>query len=154
RQTGHVCVFSSPPYSSAQRQNIFVRVFRCACTSSPMTGSHSGIQTLLRLAQRGLDVVVHLDHADAVLERALRLDHPEPALAGLELELHLADQHGARAVEDARLRAEHPLDGRHELCRGIVEAHRHRTLPALNGRGTGSKPSACSSAKPTPKSVL
>ena len=34
----------------------------------------------------------------------LRLDQPELALAGLELELHVADEHRARAVEHARLR--------------------------------------------------
>src|ERR671926_786647 len=72
RQTGHVLVFSAAPYSSGQRQNIFVRVFRCACTSRPMTASHSvaAVKPLLRLAQRALDVVVHLDHAEPVLEHA------------------------------------------------------------------------------------
>src|SRR3954467_3086526 len=94
RQTGHVRVFSVAPYSSSQRQNIFVRVFRCACTSRPMTASHSplDIESLLRLAHRFLDAVLALDHADAVLEHALRLDQPQLALAGLELELHVADK--------------------------------------------------------------
>src|SRR3954454_2652213 len=83
RQTGHVRVFSSAPYSSAQRQNIFVFVFRCACTSRPITASHSMelMQPLLRLEQRLLDVVLDLDHAQPVLERALRLDQPQLALA-------------------------------------------------------------------------
>src|SRR3954465_7845905 len=81
RQTGHVRVFSSAPYSSSQRQNIFVFVFRCACTSRPMTASHSAeaMQPLLRLEQRLLDVLAHLDHAEPVLEHALRLDQPELA---------------------------------------------------------------------------
>src|SRR3954471_14695974 len=89
RQTGHVRVFSSAPYSSSQRQNIFVFVFRCACTSSPMTASHSAeaMQPLLRLEQRLFDVLAHLDHAEPMLEHALRLDQPELALTGLELEL-------------------------------------------------------------------
>ena len=39
RQTGHVCEFSGAKYSSAQRQNIFVRVFRWTWISRPMTGS-------------------------------------------------------------------------------------------------------------------
>src|SRR5579864_6535532 len=70
RHTGHVSEFSCAPYSSAQRQNIFVRVFRCACTSRPMTGSHSAmVGQLLRLAHGVLDVVVHLDHRHPVLER-------------------------------------------------------------------------------------
>src|SRR3954454_11263894 len=86
RQTGHVRVFSGAPYSSSQRQNIFVRVFRCACTSRPITGSQSAIEFLLRLAERHLDVVGHFDHADAVLEHAVGLDQPELTLAGLELE--------------------------------------------------------------------
>src|SRR3954469_494507 len=149
RHTGQVRVFSGAPYSSSQRQNIFVRVFRCACTSRPMTASYSGnvFQPLLRLAQRLLDVLVHLDHPDAMLERPLRLDEPELALARLELELHVADKDGARAVEHARLGAEHLLNRRDEVGGGILEAHRHRNLS-----GTGSKPSACSSAYPTAKS--
>src|SRR6476659_4778041 len=105
RQTGQVCVFSPAPYSSAQRQNIFVFVFRCACTSRPITASHSVlIELLLRLAHGRLDV--DLDHAESVLEHALALDQPELALACRELELHVADKHRARAVEHARLRAE------------------------------------------------
>src|SRR3954454_4612420 len=78
RQTGHVRVFSSAPYSSSQRQNIFVRVLRCACTSRPMTASHSveDIELLLCLDERRLDVQADLDHAEPVLEYAFRLDQP------------------------------------------------------------------------------
>src|SRR5881275_3644146 len=39
RQTGHVRVFGSAKYSTGQRQNIFVRVFRWTWISSPTTGS-------------------------------------------------------------------------------------------------------------------
>src|SRR5207253_5769827 len=103
-----VRVFSCAPYSSSQRQNIFVLVFRCACTSRPITASHSALtQPLLGLAQGDLDVVAHLDHAEPVLEHTLALDQPELALARLELELHVADEDRARPVEDARRRAEH-----------------------------------------------
>jgi hypothetical protein len=38
---------------------------------------------------------VHLDHAEPVLERAVRLDQPELALPRLELELHVADEERA-----------------------------------------------------------
>src|SRR5207244_197178 len=114
-----------------------------ACTSSPMTASHSAtaFEPFLRLAQRTLDVVFHLDHADAVLERAFRLDQPQLTLPGLELELHVADEHGARAVEATRLRAEDLLYRRDEVRCRILEAHGHRSRS-----GTGSKPRACSSA--------
>src|SRR5439155_3118268 len=111
RHTGHVRVFSGAPYSSLQRQNIFVSVFRCACTSRPMTGSQSvslAIELVPRFAHGRLDVLVHLDHRDAMLEHAVRLDQPELALARLELELEVADEHRPRAVEHARLGAEHP----------------------------------------------
>src|SRR5689334_3397103 len=142
RQTGQVCVFSPAPYSSAQRQNIFVRVLRCACTSSPMTASQSelAIELLLCLAHRRLDVEVDLDHPEPVLERAVRRDQPELALARLELQLHAADEHGARAVEHARLEAEHTLDRGDEVCRRVLESHQASLV------GTGSKPIACSSA--------
>src|SRR3954451_9005675 len=105
RHTGQVRVFSGAPYSSSQRQNIFVRVFRCACTSRPMTASYSGnvFQPLLRLAQRLLDVLVRRAHPGAMLEGPLGHDEPDFALARLDLELHLADKDGARAVEHARL---------------------------------------------------
>src|SRR6516165_701458 len=36
RQTGQVCEFGSAPNSTRQVQNIFDRVFSCACTSRPM----------------------------------------------------------------------------------------------------------------------
>src|SRR5215470_6596055 len=36
RQTGQVCEFGSAPNSTGQVQNIFDRVFSCACTSRPM----------------------------------------------------------------------------------------------------------------------
>src|SRR4051812_15533906 len=116
RQTGQVRVFSGAPYPSSHRQNILVRVLRCACTSRPMTASYSviALEPLLRLAQCLLDVLVHLDHPDAVLERPLRLDEPELPLARLELELHVAHEHGARAVEHTRLGAEHLLNRRDE----------------------------------------
>src|SRR5206468_3309453 len=116
---------------------------KCACTSSPMTASHSrlDIELLLRLEQRSLDVLAHLDHAEPVLEHALRLDHPQLAFARLELQLHVADEDGARAVEHARLRAEDALHGGDEVRGGILEAHRQRRRS-----GTGSKPIAVSSA--------
>src|SRR3954447_24141721 len=80
RQTGHVFVFGGAAYSTGQRQNIFVRVFRCTWISRPMTGSHSAMEHLARLAQRALDVAAHLDHAEPVLERTVHLDQPELAL--------------------------------------------------------------------------
>src|SRR5438067_1701470 len=152
RQTGQVRVFSAAPYSSSQRQNIFVRVLRCACTSRPTTDSHSALLTelLLGLAKGLLDVVAHLNHRQPVLERAVRLDQPQLALAGLELELHVADEDGTRAVEHARMLAEDTLDGEHELGGGILEAVGH----ARSLSGTGSKPSACSTAWPIRKSVF
>src|SRR3954449_2172069 len=151
RQTGHVRVFSAAPYSSSQRQNILVRVLRCACTSRPITASHSelDIQPLLRLDERRLDVQADLDNGEPELEHAFRLDQPQLALAGLELELHVADEHGARAVEHARFRAEDTLHRRDEVRGRILEAHRHRSRS-----GTGSKPIACSSAYPTSNSVF
>src|ERR1044071_6192462 len=88
RQTGQVRVFGSPKYSSSQRQNIFVRVFRWTWISRPTTGSHSALmQQLLRLVQRAVDVSFDLDHAEAVLERTARLDQPQLRLARLEREL-------------------------------------------------------------------
>src|SRR5436853_3997806 len=139
RQTGHVRVFSPAPYSSSQRQNIFVRVFRCACTSRPMTASQSARPTLsaelieprLRLLQRVLDVELDLDHAEPVLEHALALDQPELALTRLELQLDVADENGARPVENARRRAEHALDGGDEVGGRILESHsRSRRRPS------------------------
>src|SRR5205085_1133582 len=76
-----------------------------------------------------------------------RLDQPQLALARLELELELAYAHRARSVEHARRRTEDTLDGGDEVGGRILESH--ASLP-----GTGSKPSACSSAWPTRKSVF
>src|SRR5215208_2530993 len=113
RQTGHVLLFSRAPYSTGQRQNIFVRVFRCMWISSPITGSQpfSATEHLLRLADGVLDVARDLDHRQPVLQRAVRLDQPQLALPRLELELDVADEDGARPVEHARRDAEHALDG-------------------------------------------
>src|SRR4029077_18603650 len=113
-------------------------------TSRPTTVCQSLalIELLLRLAKRVLDVLVHLDHGNPMLERAVRLDQPELALTGLELELDVADEDGTRAVEHARVFAEDALHREHELGRRILEAVRHpRSLS-----GTASKPIACSSA--------
>src|SRR5437588_9298420 len=79
RQTGQVRVFGSPPKPDSQRQNIFVRVFSCTWISRPMTGSHSGIDELLRLEQRHLDVAPHVEHRKPFLERAVHADHAELA---------------------------------------------------------------------------
>src|SRR3954454_17842367 len=85
RQTGHVRVFGSAKYSSSQRQNIFVRVLRWTWISSPTTASHSAlIENFLCFVERALDVALHLDHAETVLERPAHLDHPELALARFE----------------------------------------------------------------------
>src|SRR5947207_12023432 len=92
RQTGQVRVFGSAKYSSSQRQNIFVRVFRWTWISRPTTASHSVLtETLLCLSHGGPDVGLDLDHAEAVLERAARLDQPQFPFARLERELHVAD---------------------------------------------------------------
>ena len=51
------------------------------------------------------------------------------ALAGLELQLELAEQHRARAVEDARAHAEHALDCHDEVGRTVgkeLEPRLHR----------------------------
>src|SRR5438552_3564184 len=83
RHTGHVFEFGGAAYSTGQRQNIFVRVFRCTWISRPMTGSHSATEQLLRLAHGRVDRPVQLDHRDAVLELAVHLDQPQLALAPL-----------------------------------------------------------------------
>src|SRR5579864_533950 len=149
RHTGHVSEFSCAPYSSAQRQNIFVRVFRCACTSRPMTGSQSDIRAeLLRLADGSFDVVAHLHHCEPVLERRGKDAHePQLALARLERELEVVHEHCARAVEHARPHAEDALDRGDEVGRWIFESHRSRS-------GTTSNAIACSSACPTRKSAF
>src|SRR5215212_11715597 len=100
--------------------------------SSPITGSHDAVgasatEHLLRLAHGRLDVLRHLDHRQAMLERAVRLDQPQLALPRLELQLHIADEDRTRAVEDARRHAEHTLDGGHELG-GAVRERLHRSL--------------------------
>ena len=38
RHTGQTVVFGSPSVCAGHAQNIFVRVFNCTCTSSPMEG--------------------------------------------------------------------------------------------------------------------
>src|SRR5437867_1348024 len=127
RQTGQVRVFGAPKYSSSQRQNIFVRVFRWTWISRPTTLSHSAIEELPRLAQRALDVAAHLDHAEPVLERPARLDQPELALARLERELQVTDEQRTRPVEQPRPHAEDALAGGHELGSRVAERpHRSR----------------------------
>src|SRR3954469_3280032 len=89
RHTGHVRVFGSAKYSSSQRQNIFVRVLRWTWISRPTTASHSALtQQLLGLAQSALDIALHLDQAQPVLERSAHLDEPEFTLSCFERELH------------------------------------------------------------------
>src|SRR3954452_24335100 len=103
---GHVRAFSGAPYSSAQRQNIFVRVFRWTWISRPTTGSHSGIcEQLLRLAQRELDVAAHLDHRDPISERSVHAPETDPAFARFERQLPVDDLLGAPSFEHARARA-------------------------------------------------
>src|SRR5207302_2291440 len=81
--------------------------------------------------------------------RAVRLDQPQLALARFELELHVADEHGPRAVEHPRVLAEHAGCGEHEFGRRVLEPHAHRSRT-----GTGLKPSACSSPWPMRKSAF
>src|SRR5262249_27060458 len=86
RHTGHVFEFGGAASSPRQRQNIFVRVFRCTWISRPITGSpsatgaRSSIELLLRATQGVLDRAAHLDHREPVLERAVPLDQPQLAL--------------------------------------------------------------------------
>src|SRR5581483_8583115 len=148
RQTGHVFVLGGAAYSTGQRQNIFVRVFRCTWISSPITASHSAIEPLLRRAQGVLDRTAHRDVAEPVLERSAALDQPQLAFSRLELQLQVTEQDGGRAVEDARPLAEDTLDGGDEVGGGVREAlHRSRS-------GTKSNASACSSACATRKIVF
>ena len=92
RQTGHVCVFGSPPKPFSQPQNIFVRVFSWTWISRPMTGSHSGTrEELLCLEQRDLDVAAHLEHRQILRKRAVHPDDAELVLARLEREPHVVD---------------------------------------------------------------
>src|SRR5262249_20124800 len=133
-----------------KRQNIFVRVLSWTWISRPTTGSQSGIQELLRLEQRHLDLSAHFEHCEVLLEGTVHADHAELALAGLERQAHVAELHCARAVEHARALTEHPLDREHEVRRLIHDRpFRHRSRS-----GTVSKPSARSSAWPARKSVF
>src|ERR671932_1649026 len=153
RQTGHVRVFSGAPYASSQRQNIFVRVFRWTWISRPTTGSQLGMRQLLRLDERLFDRASDFDHRQSLLERErVHPDQPELALARLERELEVADQHGPRAVEDARLGAEDPARRDDELGRPVLDPP-HAAAPARRV-GTGSKARARSSAWPARKSVF
>src|SRR5947208_1911991 len=132
RQTGHVRVFGSAKYSTSQRQNIFVRVFRWAWISSPTTVSQLGrstIEQVLRLAQRTLDVAAHLDHREPVLQHeAADPDEPELPLPRFERQLDVVHEHGTTPVEDPATDAEHALDRRDELSCGVDEdLHRRRS---------------------------
>src|SRR2546430_13084488 len=71
-------------------------------------------------------------HAEPVLEHALPLDQPQLALARLELQLHVADEHRARAVEHARLRAEDALHRGDEVRRRIQRVFGDRKSTRLN----------------------
>src|SRR5947199_1100644 len=108
------------------------------------------MRELLCLDEGLFDRAVDLDHGEALLER--ERVHPAPrerALARLERELQVADQHGARAVEHPRLRAEDARGRADEVGRGVDDPL-HAAAPARRG-GTGSNSSARSSAWPTRK---
>src|SRR3954466_14530145 len=149
RHTGHVCVFGSVAKVFGQRQNIFVCVLSWTWISRPTTGSHSGIEELLRLQQRDLDVAAHLENREVLGERTVHADEAELALAGLERQAHVAELHGARPVEHARALAEDTLDGKHEIRGAVDECLLHRSRS-----GTQSNPIACSSAWPVRNSVF
>src|SRR5918994_3164715 len=125
RQTGHVWVFGSAPNPDSQRQNIFVRVLSWTWISRPMTGSHSvsgTLEQLLRLAHGALDVALDLHPGHPVLEREpVDADDPELALAGVEAELRVPDQHRSAGVDDAHRLPEDALARRHEVGRGIAD---------------------------------
>src|SRR5262249_56766309 len=106
RQTGQVCVFGSAAKPFGQRQNIFVRVFSWTWISSPMTGSHSAIEQLLRLEQRHLDIAANLEHGEVLLEGAVHADDAELVLPVFERQTHVPDLDGTRAVEHTRALAE------------------------------------------------
>src|SRR5262249_13314649 len=134
RQTGQVRVFGSAKYASSQRQNIFVRVFRGTWISRPTTASHSTTEQLLGLAQCALDVAFPLANAEPVLERTVHLDQPQLVLARLESKLQVADEDGARAIEDAHVAEELPAR-EHEPGSGIGERlHRSRSGTVSNPR--------------------
>src|SRR3954471_6382231 len=148
RQTGQVRVFGSAKYSSSQRQNIFVRVFRWTWISRPTTASQSVlIEHLLHLVQRALDVAFDLDHPDAMLERTAHLDQPQLTLARFERQLHVAGENCAGAVEHSHV-AERAAARRYELGGRIDDLlHRRRS-------GIVSNSSARSSACATRNSVF
>src|SRR5256885_2987109 len=148
RHTGHVRVFGPPPNPASHPQNIFVRVFSCTWISRPMTGSHSATEELLRPQQRHLDVSAHLEDREVLRQCAVHADEAQLALAGLERKAHVADLHGARAVEHAGALAEDALDREHEVGGSIDDG------PHLSLSGTGSKAMARSSAWPVRKSVF
>src|SRR4051794_27483421 len=125
RQTGQVRVFGSPPKPASQLQNIFVCVFSWTWISSPMTGSHSGTEKLLRTQQRHLDVAAHLEDRHVLLQQAVHADEAELSLAGFERKAHIVDLHRPRAVENAGPYPEDPLDGEHEVS-GPVDDRLHR----------------------------
>src|SRR5919205_618669 len=112
-----------------------------------------GMRQLLGLLERLLDRAVHLDHREPLLERErVHPDQPELALARLERELEVADQHRAGAVEHPRLGAEDAARGDDEVG-GSVDDPLHAAAPARRG-GTGSNASARSSAWPIRKSLF
>src|SRR5436190_5228701 len=119
RQTGHVRVFGAPPKPDSQRQNICVRVFGWTWISRPMTGSHSATKQLLRLQRRHLDVAAHLEDRQVLLERAVHAEDAELAFARLERQTHIADLHGARAVEQPGMHTEYTFDRQDEVGRTI-----------------------------------
>src|SRR5919198_191829 len=106
RQTGQVRVFGSAPKPDSQRQNIFVRVFSWTWISSPITGSHPlpllTLEQLLRLAHGALDVAPDLHARHPVLEPdAVHAHDPQLALACVEPQLRLPDEHRTAGVDDA-----------------------------------------------------
>src|SRR5438034_577093 len=108
-----------PPKPASQLQNIFVRVFSWTWISRPMTGSHSGIEELLGLQQRNLDVAAHLEDRQVLLERAVHADQAELALAGFERQPDVSDLHRTGPVQQARAHSEDPLDGEDEVGRPV-----------------------------------
>src|SRR5436190_12971324 len=145
RQTGHVRVFGSAKYSSSQRQNIFVRVFRCTWISSPTTASQSLlIEHPLRIVQRAPDVAVHLDHAEAVLERAAHLDQPERSLAGLKRKLEVARENRAGAVEHSHVAERVPA--RDDEVGGRIDDRLHRSRSGVVSKSSA-RSSACATRK-------
>src|SRR4051812_49036602 len=149
RHTGHVCVFGSVAKVFGQRQNIFVCVLSWTWISSPTTGSHSGIEELLRLQQRHLDVAAHLEDREVLLERPVHADEAEFALASFERQTDVPELDCARAVEQTRTLAEDALDSEYEIGGAVDDGLFH-----LSRSGTVSKPIACSSAWPARNKVF